>query len=332
MSIKLEEGKVVVDPEFGIGVILMTSKKETVIRFGEPNEPDIIFATGADDGKFPGTDRLIEHEFHVGQLVFDKNEGTGVVVGLGTPDDEPESFMMSVQFHGREGKDLYLHDGSSLYSYEKTLKPLEEEMKTENRKFLVGDKVVDPVLGVGTVCDNSKRIAVSFDRGVGLTIVAYGYDGKYLSTDPKCERKITHAEEPETSPVLFKKGDRVFTPSFGWGTVQQPEKYGCYPVAVVFSGVLGQKEYTADGKVEKHLPRTLFFAEPEITEAMLNRPTHPHLEEDTPIMVKCAGQCNWVKRHFKRWSDRGRAITYFDGQSKWTADSRETEWAEWKLP
>ena len=86
------------------------------------------------------------------------------------------------------------------------------------------------------------------------------------------------------------------------------------------------------GDMEFWLGRKHFLDSQYSPEILWQR--RPDLKVDDRILVRDKGHANWVKQYFAKWSGDGRIVTFVDGKTSWTADSkyRFSYWYEWKLP
>lgn len=75
---------------------------------------------------------------------------------------------------------------------------------------------------------------------------------------------------------MFKLGQKVFDQELGWGKVYNTMGLYPYPVVVQFGEGFPSRSYTEDGRPAVSCRRTLFFAEPTITEECLNPPPEPY--------------------------------------------------------
>jgi hypothetical protein len=62
------------------------------------------------------------------------------------------------------------------------------------------------------------------------------------------------------------------------------------------------------------------------------RKRRPDLKVDDRVLVSSTPNSGWLKRHFKRWADDGRIVTFMDGNTSWTEKGFESSWDEYKLP
>jgi hypothetical protein len=62
------------------------------------------------------------------------------------------------------------------------------------------------------------------------------------------------------------------------------------------------------------------------------RKRRPDLKVDDRVLVSSTPNSGWLKRHFKRWADDGRIVTFMDGNTSWSEKGFESSWDEYKLP
>ena len=64
----------------------------------------------------------------------------------------------------------------------------------------------------------------------------------------------------ENTETIYKVGDKVWSPAFGWGEVVKTDNESNYCIGVEFDRV-GFDWYTADGRLYSDCPICLFFTE-----------------------------------------------------------------------
>lgn len=64
----------------------------------------------------------------------------------------------------------------------------------------------------------------------------------------------------ENTETIYKVGDKVWSPAYGWGDVVEIDMGYVYPIRVYFK-TIEYYRYTADGRQDEGCPISLFFTE-----------------------------------------------------------------------
>jgi hypothetical protein len=120
----------------------------------------------------------------------------------------------------------------------------------------------------------------------------------------------------------FIHGQRAWSPTLGWGTVEIMRRYETCPVKLI-----PEKGYpttfTPDGRgtVGSILP-TLFHNEVKPEDWPDPDPPRPELQIDDPVWVLDVVSRKWFPRHFAGWSDSGMLV-FLNGKTSRTSHGVE---------
>ena len=111
--------------------------------------------------------------------------------------------------------------------------------------------------------------------------------------------------------MIFKKGDKVFDHSYGWGVVESDSFSEDRPIWVNF---WGQKcSYTQDGREDSECAPTLSFTEYTLEGFSQERP-EPLPEKGQLVYVRFDNDSTWEMRYFSHYD--GEYYCCFLGQRK----------------
>ena len=128
----------------------------------------------------------------------------------------------------------------------------------------------------------------------------------------------------------LKLYDKVFSIRYGWGTVSRVDEDCLDELYYRYDSDIGENIIWFDvhGKLRKddYYP-SIFWDVPQVT-----IPKRP-LPMDAPIWVRDSDNEDWVKRHFKAYSDLGEASAWNKGLTSFTVETPYdfSYWRQWKL-
>ena len=126
-----------------------------------------------------------------------------------------------------------------------------------------------------------------------------------------------------------KVGDKVWCMRRGWGVITHTEQGKRHPIGVKFSD-RSFTSYTSDGKEYINDITPVLYWD-ELTIVPPKKPL-PNLAVDTKVLVWDEGGNSKIRAHFHSFSEDGRIVTYSNGSSSFTGDSRvKCLWRNWEL-
>ena len=126
-----------------------------------------------------------------------------------------------------------------------------------------------------------------------------------------------------------KVGDKVWDVRRGWGEITNTKYIHDYPIEVIFPDS-EYVTYSIEGKeLLDDINPSIYWDELRIIPP--KKPL-PDLPVDTKVLVWDEGGNSKIRAHFHSFSEDGRIVTYSNGSSSFTGDSRvKCLWRNWEL-